>query len=159
MQGDRSKCRKTASSADVAAARESATSLLQLGANVSAVARIAAALRGNPELDIHNRVQLKRASDESVQPLVRMHYLDLLKLSEDCAWEFLDPSRLVARRVGECPTLAKAFADAASRHPCNASRPHIMLAWDEFTAGSVLPQWNARKMMVLSLSFLELGKE
>lgn len=134
-------------------------SLLQHGASISAVARIAARLRDLPDLEV-NRYKLTRASDSLFAQLGRVHALDLVRPEEEFKWEFLDPNRLVAHLVHASPKLAGAFAAAAARHPCSSDRPwHLCMVWDEFMPGNVLSSLNARKTMVLSFSFLELGQD
>ena len=90
-------------------------SLLQQGASISAVARIAARLRDCPQ-DV-SRWKLRDANDSAFEPLRRVHTLNL---------------------VGQS---------------------HVCVVWDEFMPGNVLSSSNARKTMVLSLSFLELDQD
>ena len=134
-------------------------SLLQHGASISAVARIAARLRDCPDQDV-SRWKLRDANDSAFEPLRRVHTLDLVRPEEEFNWEFLDPNRLVAHLVDASPKLAGAFADAAARHPCSSGRPrHLCVVWDEFMPGNVLSSSDTRKTMVLSLSFFELGQD
>ena len=133
--------------------------LLQIGASVSAVTRIAKRLRENPDLCV-TRKTLERGSASSAASLRRVHTLDMVRPDEEFDWEFFDPNRLVAHLVEASPKLSSAFAAAASRHPCSSGRPwHLCVVWDEFVPGNVLSSTNARKTMVLSFSFLELGQD
>ena len=133
--------------------------LCNLGASVSAVARIAEKLSKNPGINC-DRAALRRASVSTSAQLFRSHQLQLEKPDQDFKWEFLDPNMLVADMVDASPKLSSAFREAFAKHACTAdSQWHLCMAWDEFTAGNVLSAQNARKTMVLSFSFLELGQE
>ena len=133
--------------------------ILQIGASVPAVTRIAKRLRDNSDPNV-TRETLRRASASSAASLRRVHTLDMVRPDEEFDWEFFDPNRLVAHLVEASPKLSSAFAAVASRHPCSSGRPwHLCVVWDEFVPGNVLSSTNARKTMVLSLSFLELGQE
>ena len=70
--------------------------LLQIGASVSAVSRIAERLRENPDLNV-NRMALRRASDSLAAQVFRSHPLRLERPDEDFEWQFLDPNRPVAQ--------------------------------------------------------------
>jgi hypothetical protein len=138
---------------------QSRVELCNLGASVAAVARIAEKLRENPDINVH-RAALRRASASVHAPLFRSHQLQLEKPDEPFQWEFLDPNLLVAHMVDASPKLSSVFREAFAKHACTAdSQWHLCMAWDEFTAGNVLSSQNARKTMVLSFSFLELGQE
>ena len=133
--------------------------LVQIGASVSAVARIAARLRENPDLNV-NRMTLRRASDSIPALLFRSHPLKLQRPDEDFEWKLFEPNRLVAHMVEAAPKLSSAFREASAKSACSADFPwHLIVVWDEFVPGNVLSSTNARKTMVLSFSFLELGQE
>ena len=133
--------------------------LVQIGASVSAVARIAAKLRENPDLNV-NRMTMRRASDSIAAQLFRSHQIKLQRPDEDFEWKFFDPNRLVAHMVEASPKLSSAFREALAKRACSADSPwHMIVVWDEFVPGNVLSSTNARKTMVLSFSFLELGQE
>lgn len=133
--------------------------LVQIGASVAAVSRIAARLRENPDVNV-NRGALRRASRSIAAPVFRSHPLRLQRPDEDFEWQFLDPNRLVAHMVAASPKLSSAFREALAERACSADSPwHLIVVWDEFVAGNVLSSTNARKTMVLSFSFLELGQE
>ena len=135
------------------------TDLIQIGASVAAVSRIAERLRENPDLNV-SRDSLSRASHSIAAPVVRSHPLRLQRPDEDFEWQFLDPNRLVAHMVAASPKLSSAFREALAERACSADSPwHLIIVWDEFVAGNVLSTTNARKTMVLSFSFLELGQE
>ena len=137
-------------------------SFVQLGASVQAVARIAERLRENPGLNV-NRGTLRRASCSMAAPVFHSIPLKLQrpnKPSQDFEWKFLDPNKLVAHMVARSPKLSSAFRQAMVERTCSADSPwHLIVVWDELTAGNVLSSTNARKTMVLSFSFIELGQE
>lgn len=78
---------------------------------------------------------------------------------EPFQWEFADPAKLLAFSVAASPCLARAFADAVREHPPDPERPwRAVVGFDEFAPGDKLNVDNRRKAMVLSFSFLELGR-
>lgn len=71
---------------------------------------------------------------------------------------FADPGKLLASLVEESPALQDVYAEAWARSPSSPDRPWSMVVgFDEFTPGNKLSCDHARKTMVLSFSFLELG--
>ena len=150
MMDGRAKRRKTDAS--------KLTELVQIGASVAAVSRIAERLRENPDLNV-SRNALSRASRSIAEPIFRSHPLRLQRPDEDFEWQFLDPNRLVAHMVAASPKLSSAFREALAERACSADSPwHLIVVWDEFVAGNVLSSTNARKTMVLFFHFLSLAK-
>ena len=76
--------------------------LVQIGASVSAVVRIAARLRENPDLNV-SRQTLRSATDSITRQLFRSHPIKLQRPDEDFEWQFFDPDRLVAHMVEASP--------------------------------------------------------
>lgn len=75
-------------------------------------------------------------------------------------WELCEPNRLLARMVHSSPRLQSLYKAAMERCPCSPSRPwDVCVAFDECVPGNVLAPNNARKFMVLSFNFLQLGQE
>ena len=73
-------------------------------------------------------------------------------------WILLDPCRLLAESVACSPRLQSVFAKALREHPCSMERQwKMVIAFDEFAPGNKMKADNARKSMVLSYSFIELG--
>ena len=60
--------------------------LVQIGASVAAVARIAALLRENPDLNV-NRMTVRRASDSCAALLFRSRPIKLQRPDEDFEWQ------------------------------------------------------------------------
>ena len=73
-------------------------------------------------------------------------------------WEVADPTLLVGMTLRESPRMTEAFASALARSPCSPESPWgLVIAFDEFTPGSLLRPDNWRKAMVTNFTFLELG--
>ena len=89
--------------------------------------------------------------------------VDLMPLADgggDWSWEYLSPNSWMSALVGRSPALQQAFSEALARYPCTEQRPwSLILGFDEFTPGNKLNIDNARKCMVLSFSFRELGQD
>ena len=134
--------------------------LVQIGASVSAVVRIAARLREHPDLNVI-RQTLRSATDSILtRQLFRSHPIRLQRPDKDFEWQLFDPNRLVAHMVETSPKLSSSFREAFAKRACSADSPwHLIVVWDEFVPGNVLSSTNARKTMLLSFSFLELGQE
>lgn len=74
-------------------------------------------------------------------------------------WVLMDPNRLLSEIVAESPALQEHFAKAVRECPPTQARPwHMVLGYDEFAPGNKFKVDNARKMFVISFSFLELGQ-
>jgi hypothetical protein len=74
-------------------------------------------------------------------------------------WTFVDPNRLLTEMVSHSKALEEHFWAAVQNNPPSVTRPwHLVLGYDEFAPGNKLKVDNARKMFVLSYSFLELGQ-
>ena len=85
-----------------------------------------------------------------------MHQVPLEEDPFTWEWEFCDPSRLIRHLVSECPRLHNAFVQTALTHP---TPWNIVVAFDEFDVGDPTNHEHSRKLMCLSFSFLEFGKE
>ena len=65
-------------------------------------------------------------------------------------WELLQPNRLVACVVDQCPVLAEAFGRAANAHLQTPDDPwYRTTAFDEHVPGDRLKPYASRKAMVL----------
>ena len=71
-------------------------------------------------------------------------------------WELCDPCKLVRHMLNESERLQNTFAQCALAHP---SPWHIVVAFDEFDTGDPTNAEHERKLLCLSFSFLEFGKE
>jgi hypothetical protein len=89
--------------------------------------------------------------------------VDLMPLASgegDWSWEYLSPNGWMSALVDRSPALQRMFSAALARSPCTEQRPwSLILGFDEFTPGNKLNVDNARKCMVLSFSFRELGQD
>ena len=73
-------------------------------------------------------------------------------------WELADPAELLRVTLDESPRLQQLYSSALERYPCSDSDPwHMIVAYDEFSAGAQLKVHNARTTMDLLFSFGELG--
>ena len=72
-------------------------------------------------------------------------------------WEVTDPSLLIVLCVRLSTQMEEIFANSLRLHPCSEDRPwSLVLAWDEFTPGTLLKPHNERKAMTVCISFREL---
>jgi hypothetical protein len=71
-------------------------------------------------------------------------------------WELCDPCKLVRHMLDGSARLQNTFAQCALAHP---GPWHIVVAFDEFDTGDSTNHEHERKLMCLSFSFLEFGKE
>ena len=70
-----------------------------------------------------------------------------------------EPNMLLMHLLQEAPQLAEWYGEAANVYGCGRNHPwRMVLAFDEFAPGDPLKPRNTRKVMVLSFSFIELGR-
>jgi hypothetical protein len=75
-----------------------------------------------------------------------------------CSWMYADPCKLLTVLLSESVALQGLYADAWARSPPTPAAPwSLVVAYDEFVPGNKLSADQARKTMVVSFSFLELG--
>ena len=73
-------------------------------------------------------------------------------------WAVADFMLLVAMTVRASADMQELFSNALQRSPCSPEAPwRLLVAWDEYTPGSLLRAQNQRKAMVVNISFQELG--
>ena len=73
-------------------------------------------------------------------------------------WPIAHPGLLMQLVLAESPVLQELFARGLRKHPNSKDSPwSCCIGFDEFCPGDKLKVDNARKSMVVSLSFLELG--
>jgi len=76
------------------------------------------------------------------------------------AWEFIDPGALLDAMLAASPSFRAVFQRAwDTRAPSVAAPWSLVVAFDEFIPGNKLAVEHARKSMVLSFSFRELGQD
>ena len=81
-------------------------------------------------------------------------------LGATATWSLLEPNRLLAFVLDQCPQLAEAYGKAANEHlPTREDPWSLITCFDEFVPGDKLKGHNARKSMVLGYNFIELGEE
>ena len=116
-------------------------------------------LRRNPELLDASKRDLARefyARFEAVRTELPLN----LKDGTIWTWEIADPGLLLQKVINESPNLCRLYLDALTKQPCTRERPwRVVVGFDEFTPGDKLKVNNQRKCMVLSLTFIELGRE
>ena len=77
---------------------------------------------------------------------------------KEAVWVFAEPGPLLALLVEKSAALTTLYEDAWARHPSSYGSPwSAVVGFDEFLPGNNLATDQARKTMVLSFSFLELG--
>ena len=75
-------------------------------------------------------------------------------------WEFYRPLDLVQHVLNTCSSLAEVYARKLDENPPTAQTPwRIQLACDEHSPGSKISVQNARKNMIISFNFVELGAD
>ncbi len=105
--------------------------------------------KGRQELGMLNRTEFLAMSCEDEVESVGGAGMKLVQA---------DPGLLLARLVRESVQLQAAYTAAWARSASRADNPwSAIIAWDEFTPGNKLSTDQARKTMVVSFSFLELG--
>jgi hypothetical protein len=83
-----------------------------------------------------------------------------LKNGSNFVWRLADPFNALQQLVQDAPTLASLYLKAKQAAPPSPLRPwHLVVAWDEFTPGNKLQSDPARKCMVVSYTFRELGQD
>ena len=95
------------------------------------------------------------------------YFLDVRHVEElECedgsmwSWEFAEPNMVLAKLVSESEELTRLYSQAARMYPCTADRPwQMIVGFDEYAPGAKLKPHNNRKVMVLSFTFLELGRD
>ena len=105
----------------------------------------------------HLRRALRESNQSSVSEMMRSVELPLLK-GGTYAMHFVDPGLLLATLLQDSAALRDLYAAAWTRSPASPEQPwSLVVAFDEFILGNKLSTDQARKTMVLSFSFLELG--
>ena len=139
-----------------------ATSILHTGSiSTTGLAELVRRLRAQSiDLDNIGRRSLRTANYDL---LVRYGVVDKLPLvegGESFEWTYLAPAAWLAALVGKSSALESIFAAALATAPCSMHRPwSLIIGFDEFAPGNKLAVHNARKCMVLSITFMELGQE
>jgi hypothetical protein len=105
----------------------------------------------------HVRRVLRESNQSSVSEMMRSFELPLLK-GGTYTLHFVDPGLLLAALLQDSAALRDLYTAAWNRSPSSPDRPwSLVVAFDEFMPGNKLSTDQARKTMVLSFSFLELG--
>ena len=80
-----------------------------------------------------------------------------LENGEDWIWEYCEPCLLLTRALEGSPQLQKMYDAAFAASSGNAW--NLVLAFDEFTPGSLHKPNNERKSMVVGFNFLNMGQK
>ena len=74
------------------------------------------------------------------------------------SWIYVDPCMLLTVLLTESAALQALYTEAWARSPATPRNPwSLLVAYDEFVPGNKLSTDQARKTMVVSFTFLELG--
>lgn len=128
------------------------------GVSTAALSQVVQQLKAAPDTEVTKDL-LQEAN--LVRFFAVRHVEDLQLLDGSTfSWEFCEPNRLLSRMVHSSPRLQRLYKVALERCPCSPSKPwDVCVAFDECVPGNVLAPNNARKFMVLSFNFLQLGQE
>jgi len=128
------------------------------GVTSSALRKVVDQLRATPGVDVTTSLlqEANLVRFYGVRHIERVESLEGTEIS----WEFCEPNLLLSRTVASSQRLQTMYRDALMLNPCSPTRPwDVCIAFDESVPGKVLAPNNARKFMVLSYNFLQLGQE
>ena len=103
----------------------------------------------------------------TVPPAARYRF-DAIRVTEEMpltdggsfTWVYTDPCGALEQLVQQAPAVTSAYLQAKRKSPPSVHHPwHLVVAWDEFCPGNKLQVDPARKVMVMSFTFLELGQD
>ena len=110
------------------------------------------------DMDNTSRHLIYKVNQETLEAL--LHSVEVPTIDGGIfTWHFLHPAKLIQYLMGQSSVLQAAWAAALRRNPPSLQRPwRALVGYDEFSPGRQLKVDNRRKVMVLSFTFLELGK-
>lgn len=102
--------------------------------------------------------KLRQEVLQNFMPIRMVTKMPLNDSSTFFEWEYANPGQLIMQSILKGGPLSEAVATALAASPPSMDKPwHLVVGFDEFAPGNKLNTDNARKAMVLSFSFLELG--
>jgi len=114
-------------------------------------------IRESPEVLDATREDIGAAYHAKFSTVATVIRLDL-KEGGTRPLDLCEPGLLVTKLLAERPAVMEEYAAAMRRWPPTSCNPwHLLVAWDEYTPGNKQRLDNARKQMVLSFTFLQLG--
>jgi len=132
--------------------------LHQGGVSMKGLASLIATLRGADPSGIQwDRVVLGKANQELFHSIKCADEVRMVS-GGPWSWIYADPCKLLTVLLSESVALQGLFDEAWARSPATPAAPwSLVVAYDEFVPGNKLSVDHARKTMVVSFSFLELG--
>ena len=128
------------------------------GISLMGLQSILKTLREQPDAGGPTRKTLAAVNHAALKNIVREFYMESLSGDQPVHMTMAEPSKLLAMVVAESPALQDLYAAAWRRSPARPDRPwSLVLGFDEFVPGNKLSCDHARKTMVVSFTFLELG--
>ena len=89
---------------------------------------------------------------------IRVSESFILEDGSEWTWDYCEPCLLLAKALEASEPLQSMYDRAFAASPGGGAW-HLVIAFDEFTPGSLHKPVNLRKSMVLGFNFLELGQE
>ncbi len=132
--------------------------LHQGGVSMKGLASLMATLRGAGTSGMNwDRNVLSQANQEVFHGIKCVDEVRLVS-GALCSWTYADPCKLLTVLLSESVALQGLYDDAWARSPPAPAAPwSLVVAYDEFVPGNKLSADQARKTMVVSFTFLELG--
>jgi len=130
------------------------------GVSMVGLAKILAALQDETDVAVNTmRNQLLRENQSALSGMWCHVDVPCSTGGQPFRFGFVDPGKLLARILSDSPALQDLYLAAWNRSPASFERPwSIVIGFDEFIPGSKLSCDHSRKAMVLSFSFLQLGR-
>jgi hypothetical protein len=131
--------------------------LHQGGVSMKGLASLMATLRGASTSCEWDRKVLGQANHEAFDGIKCVDEVRLVS-GALCSWTYADPCKLLTVLLSESVALQGLYDDAWARSPPTPAAPwSLVVAYDEFVPGNKLSTDQARKTMVVSFTFIELG--
>ena len=116
-------------------------------------------LRDSPALLDSSRRDISAANSEAFNQVATTIKLPSNDSDDTIDWTLAHPNWLLTKTVEQCPHFAQVLLETMQKHPPTKERPWgLIVGFDEFTPGDLMHGKQERKTMVLSYSFVELGR-
>ena len=116
-------------------------------------------LRDSPALLDSSRRDISAANSEAFNQVATTIKLPSNDSDDTIDWTLAHPNWLLTKTAEQCPHVAQVLLETMQKHPPTKERPWgLIVGFDEFTPGDLMHGHNERKTMVLSYSFVELGR-
>jgi hypothetical protein len=128
------------------------------GVSMAGLASLIATLRGaDPSCNQWDRHVLGEANQQLFHSIKCADAVRMLS-GVPWSWLYVDPGKLLTLLMSESAALQGLYDEAWARSPATPQAPwSLVVAYDEFVPGNKLSTDHARKTMVVSFTFLELG--